>query len=157
MVYKIPDENDPTARLHYGDEMHKILDENGQPVGFLYKDPRLRAAMSSRGRSDHKMCEFLGLSVSCTLKAYCLFPEFSEDINAYEPADNGPLWKRVQNDRTLNLNFFDGDGVPLHYAPVVNVMLIESVEELAHRVALGWIVMTKWAKADRQVKIIALK
>jgi len=57
------------------------------------------------------------------------------------------------------LTYFDSAGMPLddHSAPVVYVMLIEWNGHYAHRIGIGWILLTKWAKGGHQWKAIALE
>jgi hypothetical protein len=65
--------------------------------------------------------------------------------------------RELLRQRDLDLTFFDSSGEPLDPVPLVDVMLIGWENGIAHRIAIGWVLLTKWAKASRQSKLIILE
>ena len=71
--------------------------------------------------------------------------------------DRDEAIRRMLLRRGLNLTSYDKAGTPLYPMPFVNVMLIGWENEIAYRIATGWVLLTKWVKAKRHLKVIALK
>lgn len=150
----------------------EIVDEEGHCIGMLSEsEPRTKEEVLPYIKTD--TFEFVSLSIShynsaetllqCVLQRdEELLKDWEDRYDYYISKDKsilakprGILWKRSRN-----LTFYDRDSVPLDPIPVVNVMLIRSdrrQSRLVHRVSIGWILLTQWAKAERQFKTIILE
>jgi hypothetical protein len=55
-----------------------------------------------------------------------------------------------------HLTLKDSEGALLFPVPVLNVMLVKSIEGVARRVSVGWIYLTSWIEERRDFRVVAL-
>lgn len=56
-----------------------------------------------------------------------------------------------------DMTYVDCDGKPLEEIPVVNVMIISWKGDIARRIAVGYVLLKQWAKAERKFKDVWLE
>lgn len=159
-----------TPRHHLRDPKHHLLevvDEEGHCIGMMAEsEPRVKGEVWPSIELD--VFEFVALSISCYDRYHTplrsvlqrneqLLKDWQDlkDYRKRKEEPRGIFWQRSRN-----LTFYDRHGVPLEQIPVVNVMLIgrdPRHRHLAHRVSVGWILLTQWAKAERQFETIILE
>jgi hypothetical protein len=130
---------------------YDILDDD-QRIGLLgpstdLDSPHIREDLQA---SSFK---FIGLSISgCTLDLQCIFHD-----RLYAPPEKGrTAGNEYIEDKELDITYWDCNNVPLSPVPVVNVMLIGERKGLSCRLAVGWILLKKWAKLSRHSETIFL-
>ncbi|KAK8243819.1 heterokaryon incompatibility protein-domain-containing protein [Phyllosticta capitalensis] len=159
-------------RYWHSEPLH-IHDRSGRIVGDLgkYYDPMADAEILSSMRGDESTVELIGLSLSCisgrALTGYKYnylhsILDYLCGISYWEQYENPQRFtmKRyleILSDRDRDLTFFDSEGNYMPLLPIVNVMVIGWSGPYAHRITIGWVLLTSWIKAEREIKTILLE
>ncbi|KAK8242762.1 heterokaryon incompatibility protein-domain-containing protein [Phyllosticta capitalensis] len=65
--------------------------------------------------------------------------------------------EQIWSDRSLDLTFCDRKQEPLPVVPIVHVMAIGWRGPIAIKIGIGWVLLTAWLKAKREIKTILLQ
>jgi hypothetical protein len=146
------------ARLFVGYSRHNLLptshyfiaDDTGTLIGYLLQgagdSQQLDKAL--RQQDGPSKFDFVGLSVGGdydgTIQRLDGCPSVHPDK---------PLFLPDEADRTVH----DSTGKPLTPLPVVNVMMVERQKGMARRLALGQVLLTKWAAIQRETVVLRLR
>ncbi|KAK8206278.1 heterokaryon incompatibility protein-domain-containing protein [Phyllosticta capitalensis] len=71
--------------------------------------------------------------------------------------DQSEKFDQFWSDRTLDLTFCDRKQEPLPVVPIVHVMAIGWRGPIAIKIGIGWVLLTAWLKAKREIKTILLQ
>lgn len=117
---------------------------------MLYgNDPAVISEVEPVMQNAGRKFEFIALSIS----GYD-----SGALLCLEPNHPSDQYDELLEMKHLNLTYYDKTGLGLYPVPIVNVMFIGLRDGIiAHRISLGWILFTKWIKAERQFKLIGLE
>lgn len=151
-----------------------ILDADGIPSGHLHTHLEEARALNLLSPESPKE-ELIALSLGCVPSRGsdtndCIRPRAgSKDMldkiwcfSYLNLKDNESYYKEVEQVCTalgpdgLDLSFVDADGSALMSIPIVYVMLIRWNGPVAHRVAVGWVLLTRWVKSNPQFKTVYL-
>lgn len=124
-------------------DCHWIKNSEGGAIGELFPDPRLPQV-------QNLSMEFIALSISTgrgVRSRLCRKEESFPERPFSNPTDF----------RYNGMTYVDCDDRPLGKIPVVNVMLISRKGDVARRVAIGYIFLTQWGKAERKFKDVWLE
>ncbi|PMD31553.1 HET-domain-containing protein [Hyaloscypha variabilis F] len=145
-----------------------IIDEHGERIGFSWAVKPQELPGSPSDKESGNSWEFLPLSLAASthipyekLTGH-LWRTFVDDSLTERVIEtgNGPDYEEIASEvlqhTQLDITYYDNEGIPLNPVPIVNVMIINWRDGIAYRVAIGWILLTKWAKAKRQNKLIPL-
>ncbi|KAF2136664.1 uncharacterized protein K452DRAFT_292186 [Aplosporella prunicola CBS 121167] len=148
----------------------KISDENNKYVGLAWKhEPRIKEEVLPLLEPGEKTrFEFIALSITSFRHPEALFVhgELSFGIQTLLDPFRNTTYKTPEERRYmrehlgpdgLDITYFDSEDNALEQVPLVNVMLIAWRGPVAHRVSVGWIFLTKWAKAKREFKTVYLE
>lgn len=152
-----------------------ILDSDGIPAGHLHTRVEEARALNLIS-SEMPMEELIALSLGCFSMLRwgepdeCIKPcTNSKDLldkisrlTHLEPNDGESYCKEVEEACNalgpdgLDLSFVDADGSALGSIPIVYVMVIRWNGPVAHRVAVGWVLLTRWIKSNPKFKTVYL-
>lgn len=146
---------------------HEILDSHGSRIGLIRGDaPPGEISQAQAGSND--TLEFLALSISGHAVLQGVFRLYQEEIPEFlrirgekSMQHRGELCQEFEEElvrkRELGLTYFDRDGTALYPPPVVNVLLIGRRGPYAYRIAIGWVLLTKWVAAKPHFETIFLR
>ncbi|SPO01926.1 uncharacterized protein DNG_04599 [Cephalotrichum gorgonifer] len=134
----------------------EILESAGDCIGVLAPSPSLSGWEVPSEGSEF---EFIGISISSLPNGSlgdslgCLY---SPTTFNFDSVPSSELAEKLREGRHLNFTYWDSDDKPLNPIPIVNVMLIEREGGWARRVSIGWVLLTKWARLEKQRESIVL-
>lgn len=146
---------------------YEILDDQGSRIGLIRGNaPAGEMSQASAGSGD--TLEFLALSISGDAVMQGVFRLYQEEIPEFlrirgeESMQHslrlcGEFEEELVRKRELGLTYFDRDGTALYPPPVVNVLLIGRRGPYAYRIAIGWVLLTKWVAAKPHFETIFLR
>lgn len=146
---------------------HEILDSCGSRIGLIRGNaPAGEISQAHAGSND--TLEFLALSISGDAVDQGVFRLYQEEIPEFlrirgeeSMQHSWTLCREFEEElvgkRELGLTYFDRDGTALYPPPVVNVLLIGRRGPYAYRIAIGWVLLTKWVAAKPHFETIFLR
>ncbi|KAK0624980.1 heterokaryon incompatibility protein-domain-containing protein [Bombardia bombarda] len=143
--------------------VHRILGPNGSGIGLVRMDEPRALELLSKPAWTERTHLFVGISVSVDTDGEVLdvdkrYQERYDEL--YEKGETDPNpYSVVSADEEFGILFRDGEGDTLksYSPPVVNVILVGAREDGCYcRVAMGWVLLTKWLGVEREEKTVFL-
>lgn len=146
---------------------HDILDSHGSRIGLI-RGGAPAGEISKAHAGSGETLEFLALSISGDAVDQGVFRLYQEEIPEFlrirgeeSMQHSWTLCQEFEEElikkRKLGLTYFDRDGTALYPPPVVNVLLIGRRGPYAYRIAIGWVLLTKWVAAKPHFETIFLR
>lgn len=147
---------------------HEILDDQGSRIGLIRGNAPEEEEISQAQAGFNDTLEFLALSISGDAVEQGVFRLYQEEIPEFlrirgeeSMQHSKRLCREFEEElvrkRELGLTYFDRDGTALYPPPVVNVLLIGRRGPYAYRIAIGWVLLTKWVAAKPHFETIFLR
>jgi len=137
--------------------VYRIVGPDGG-VGLLNCDEPQAEYVRARINDPSHIYEFMGISISADQNWSVLdidnaFQTAYDDLYA---AGGDDCYGDVLQRKDFDITFFDDSGERLDPPSLINVMLIQRENYYYTRVSTGSILLTKWAKVERESKAILL-